>query len=100
MTKQMIRETKPSINVNEVMEVVRTLPIKERQQVRALLESLAEPELPMAEDEFERELIAEGILIDRNDFRFPSLTADRQGFKPVPITGKPVSEIIVVEERR
>ena len=90
-----------SATLDKIIEEVRTLPPDELQQLRAAVESLlSQSDEAAAEDEFERELITEGILIDRVALHLqPSDDARHRSFKPVPVTGKLVSEI-VIEERR
>lgn len=95
------------MSVNEVLEAVRAMSPEERAQVKALLDTLPPEQLSpqesgqtSAEDELERELIAEGIIVDRSELNLsPDTSAPLSAFKPVPATGKPVSEI-VIEERR
>jgi hypothetical protein len=66
--------------------------------VRELVDSLLSlTDEVVAEDEFERELVAEGILLPRGEHATPTMS-DRS-FTPVPVTGKLVSEL-VIEERR
>ena len=91
-----------SATLDKIIEEVKALPPGELQQLRAAVDSLlSESDETSAEDEFERELIAEGILSNRTDLRSeqPAPALDRRSFKPVNVTGKPVSEI-VIEERR
>jgi prevent-host-death family protein len=51
---------------------------------------------PMTEEEFERQMIEKGVLLPRD--AIPAISA-RDDWKPVPIQGKPLSEVIL-EERR
>jgi hypothetical protein len=70
-------------------------------QVRAaVLELLPAPSEQDLEDEFERALTMEGLLLDRKEISEPlSGQTSARTFKPVPVTGKLVSEL-VIEERR
>jgi hypothetical protein len=90
-----------SATLDKIIEEVKHLPPDELQQLRTTVDSLlSRRDEAAAEDEFERELIAEGVLSDRADLGSqPSTPAPSRPFKPVPITGKLVSEI-VIEERR
>lgn len=51
---------------------------------------------PMTEEKFERQMIKKGILLPRDA---APATSARDDWKPVPIQGKPLSEVIL-EERR
>ena len=88
-------------DLDKIIEEVKHLPADELQQLRTTVDSLlSQQNEAAAEDKFERELIAEGVLSDRADFGSqPSTPASSRTFKPVPVTGKLVSEI-VIEERR
>jgi hypothetical protein len=86
-----------SATLDKLKEEVKTLSPDELQQMRALVDSLLSPTDEAAEDEFERALVAEGILLSRSEHTGPAVP-DR-AFKPVPVTGQLVSEL-VVEERR
>jgi len=87
--------------LEKVIEEVKTLAPQDLQRVRELVDSLlSEPGTTDAEEEFERELTAEGVLVAHADLRQANPgPVDRRSFKPVPVTGKLVSEL-VVEERR
>ena len=88
-----------SSTLAEILEEVRTLPPKEQRQLREQLDTIvpSTPTMDELEDEFERELMAEGILgevkpLSDDDPEF-------HAYRPVTVTGKPVSETII-EERR
>lgn len=81
-----------------ILTKLKNLKPEELSQARArVLEFLPAPSEDDLEDEFERELMAEGIL---GDVR-PLLTDDPEfyAYKPVNVEGKPISETII-EERR
>lgn len=86
------------VTLDKVLEEVKALTPQERQKVRELLDTLS-PHVPTQEeeDEFERELLAEGLLS-----RIPPPITDYtlfQNRKPTKVEGKPVSETLI-EERR
>jgi hypothetical protein len=78
--------------LRKIVEEVKALGQEERRELKTLLQEL-EAERPgvITEEEFARKLAAKGMV------SLP--TGPRRPVTPVPITGKPVSEIIV-EERR
>ena len=78
--------------LRKLVEEVKALGEEERRELKTLLESFEE-ERPgtITEDEFARKLAAKGMV------NLP--TGRPRPVSPVPITGKPVSEIIM-EERR
>jgi hypothetical protein len=78
--------------LRRIVEEVKALGDQERRQLKALLQTLeVEPPNSMTEEEFARKLAAKGMV------SLP--TGTPQPITAVPITGKPVSEIII-EERR
>ena len=90
-------------NFDQVVEQVKTLGHGEQLQLLALLEvwltgAPRSPTAdPMTEEEFEQEMLREGIL----DY-IPPVDMDVKSFEewePVEVKGKPVSETII-EERR
>ncbi|HEV7858925.1 MAG TPA: hypothetical protein VGO91_09875 [Pyrinomonadaceae bacterium] len=89
-----------SAEVERVLGEIKALTPEERQQIRAALETMLTdmPGPQMTEEEFERHLLAKGI-ISSIPPRNTDYTAHRD-FKPIEILdGKPVSETII-EERR
>lgn len=84
-----------------ILNKLKGLDTEELVQVRAaVLELLPSPSEEELEDEFERALIIEGLLLDRGEISQPSTSpTSAHAFKPVPVTGKLVSEF-VIEERR
>jgi hypothetical protein len=72
---------------------------KSRGQLRSQLDALVPSALKIEEleDEFERELMADGILGDVKPL--PDYDLEFHAYRPVTVTGKPVSETII-EERR
>jgi hypothetical protein len=91
-----------SATLDKIIAEVRALsPDEQRQlveQLQAIVPASASEE--EREDEFERALMMEGLLLDRRDIAEPATEqTPARTFKPVPVTGKLVSEL-VVEERR
>ena len=84
--------------LDKIKAEVKTLAPDELHQVRELVDSLLSPaDEAAAEDEFERELVAAGILLPRGEHA--ALTTPARAFRPVTVTGQLVSEL-VIEERR
>lgn len=88
-----------SRTLDRIIEEVRQLPLDEQRHLVKQLNAIvpvpsSEDEL---EDEFERELIAEGVLGATNPL--PDDDPEFYAYRPVSVTGKPVSETII-EERR
>ena len=88
--------------LDKIIAEVRALsPDEQRQlveQLQAIVPASASEE--EREDEFERALMIEGLLLDRRDIAEPATEqTPMRAFKPVPVTGKLVSEL-VIEERR
>ena len=85
-------------NLDQVIEEVKALTPDEQRKLRELLDDLLAPPAPqMTEEEFERHLLAKGIISE-----IPPRIIDpvfEQNRRPIEIEGKPVSEIII-EERR
>lgn len=84
-------------NLERVIEEIKALTPDELRHVRRTVEELLGPSrAQITEDEFERELIAEGVIAplkkaeDQYEFR---------SYKPIRVGGEPLSEIII-EERR
>ena len=88
-----------SSTIARILEEVRTLPPKEQRQLRLQLNAIvpSAPTMDELEDEFERELMAEGILGEVKPL--PDHDPQFHAYRPVTVTGKPVSETII-EERR
>ncbi len=88
-----------SSTLAKILEEVRTLPPKEQRQLRSQLDAIvpSTPSMDELEDEFERELMAEGILGEVKPL--PDDDLEFQAYRPVTVTGKPISETII-EERR
>jgi uncharacterized protein len=87
-----------STNFDRVLEQVKTLSADEQRQLRALLDMLlAPPGAPPTEDEFERVLVAAGLLSIPKPQDL-SVEQYRQ-YKPVTVQGKPVSETLIKERR-
>jgi hypothetical protein len=84
-------------NLDQVIEEVKALTPDEQRKLRELLDRLLAPAPQMTEEEFERHLLAKGIISE-----IPPRTVDHifeQNRKPIEVKGKPVSETII-EERR
>lgn len=87
-----------SATLDRIIEEVRALPPDQQRQLReqlnVLVKSSTEDDL---EDAFERELMAEGVLGEVKPL--PDNDPEFYAYRPVTVTGKPVSETII-EERR
>jgi hypothetical protein len=86
-----------SATLDKIKEEMKGLAPEELQEVRELADSLlSEPARPqMTEDEFARYLAAKGVIsLPEGD-----VADDDEGWEPVEVTGKPLSEMIV-EDRR
>ncbi len=84
-------------NFNKVVEAVKALTPAEQWRLRDLLDVfLAPPQTAITEEEFEQELVKEGLISVP-----PPITdfTPYQNRKPIEVKGKPVSETII-EERR
>ncbi len=88
-----------STTLDRIIEEVRALPSDEQRQLVEQLNAIvsSSPTEDEIEDAFERELAAEGIIgkpkpLDTN-------AAEFYAYKPITVTGKPLSEMII-EERR
>jgi hypothetical protein len=78
-------------------EVKRLTPDEQRQLRAALDQLLSPPAVPPTEEQFERELVEEGIL---DQVPLPPSAREPTGKrKPIDIKGKPLSENIL-EDRR
>jgi hypothetical protein len=88
----------PKRTLNEILEEVQALTPTEQEQVREALDRLlAGRESSTLEDELERRLFDAGLL---SEIRPPTLDlAPYRDRRPVEVTGKPLSEVIM-EERR
>lgn len=88
-----------SATLDKIIDEVRQLPPDEQRQLVEQLNAIvpAKPSEDELEDAFERELMAEGVLGEVKPL--PHDDPEFYAYKPVTVTGKPVSETIV-EERR
>jgi len=88
-----------SATLSKILEEVRLLPPREQRQLRSQLDAIVPfpPTTDELEDEFERELMAEGILGEVKPL--PDDDPEFHAYRPVTVTGKPISEMII-EERR
>lgn len=85
-------------NLDQVIEEVKTLTPDDQRRLREWLDrQLAQPAPQMSEEEFERHLLAKGIISE-----IPPPITDLTPFqnrKLMEVKGKPLSEM-VIEERR
>jgi hypothetical protein len=88
-----------STTLDKIIEEVQHLPLDEQRQLRERLNAIApaSPTEDELEDAFERELIAEGVLGEVAPL--PDDDPEFYAYRPVTVTGKPISEMII-EERR
>ncbi len=88
-----------STTLDKIIEEVRQLPPNEQRQLREKLNAIvpSSPTEDELEDAFERELIAEGVLGEVAPL--PDNDPEFHAYRPVTVTGKPISEMII-EERR
>jgi hypothetical protein len=90
----------PTVDFNQVVEIVKALNPAEQWRLRDLLDVWLEPpHRPLTEEEFERLMVRKGILSVP-----PPLTPEDikrfQEWKPVELLkGKPVSETIIAKRR-
>ncbi len=80
------------MSVNEVLEAVKGMSSEEREQVRALLDTL--PDAPTSPEEAAQARLREAGLLTETKPRAESARARRS---PVEIKGKPLSETIIEE---
>lgn len=86
-----------SAALDKIIEEMKALTTDELQQLRATVDSLlSQSDEAAAEDEFERELMAEGFISKVEPLKDFS---PYETYEPVRVSGKPVSEMII-EERR
>ncbi len=88
-----------STTLDKIIEEVRQLTPDEQRQLREKLNAIvpSSPTEDELEDAFEREMIAEGFLGEVKPL--PGDDPKFYDYRPVTVTGKPVSETII-EERR
>lgn len=80
------------MSVNEVLKAVKGLSPEEREQVRALLDTL--PDAPASPEESAQARLREAGLLTETK---PRATSARARRSPVEIKGKPLSETIIEE---
>ena len=84
--------------LEKVLEEVRLLAPAEQIKVRELLdEILPSKKNPPSREEYEKYLLAKGVISHIPTRQPPS--PERLAFKPIKVEGKPISETII-EERR
>lgn len=85
----------------EVLEEIRKLPLSERRQVSdKLRDELEQPELAgrsEKEQQFIKSMMKKGS-IRQLPRRLPE-SPERRSFKPITVTGEPISETIIRERR-
>jgi hypothetical protein len=88
-----------STTLDKIIEEVQHLPLDEQRQLRERLNAIVPPSPTEdeIEDAFERELAAEGFISEAK----PRITdfSPYRDYKPVEVSGQPISEMII-EERR
>ncbi|MDQ3256892.1 MAG: hypothetical protein M3R15_23865, partial [Acidobacteriota bacterium] len=96
-TRREERQQAMSATLDRIIEEVRALPSGEQRQLVEQLNAIvsSSPTEDEMEDAFERELMAEGVLgevkpLSDDDPEF-------YAYRPVTVTGKPVSETIIEE---
>jgi len=84
--------------LEKVIEQVKSLAPEEQMKVRELLDAILPPKkTPPTREEYEQYLLAKGVISHIPTRQPPS--PERKAFKPIKVTGKPISETII-EERR
>jgi hypothetical protein len=94
-----MRGIKMSATLDRIIEEVRALPLAEQKALREKLNDIvpSSPTEDELEDAFEREMIAEGVLGEVAPL--PNDDPEFYAYRPVTVTGQPISEMII-EERR
>ena len=88
------------VTVEQIEREVKQLSAEDLRKVRRLVDSLlenGESKLTMTEEEFVKQLEAEGFI-----GKVPPPTTDfsrYDNYKPVTVTGEPISEMIIRERR-
>ena len=89
------------VTVEQVSSEVQTLSVEDLRKVRKLVDSLLvkkeEAKPTMTEEEFEQYLYEKGIIAEVK----PPITdfSRYDNYKPITITGEPISETIIKERR-
>ena len=88
------------ITVEEINNGVQTLSVEDLRKVREVIDSLIETKETkpqMTEEEFEKHLAEEGFI---TEYKPPIKDFSRyENYKPVTVTGEPISEMIIRERR-
>ena len=87
-----------STSVERILDQIRALTAEEQQQVRAALIS-DDTKPPMTEDEFEQHLLDAGVISELKPTITDEDLARVRAYRPIEVTGKPVSETLI-EDRR
>ena len=88
-----------STNVERVLEQIRALTAEEQKEIRAALNPSATTRPPMTEDEFQQHLLDAGVISELKPPMSEQELARFRAYKPIEVTGKPVSETLI-EDRR
>lgn len=84
--------------LERLLEEIRSLTPAELAKVRELLDSLPPaPAVPPSREEYEKYLLAKGIISHIPTRQPPS--PEREAFKPIEVEGEPLSETIIRERR-
>ncbi|CAN5817906.1 hypothetical protein BH20ACI4_BH20ACI4_17550 [soil metagenome] len=88
------------VTVEQIVNEVQTLSAEDLRKVRSVVDSLLEKKeskLQMTEEEFEKKLAEEGFI---TEYKPPLTDFSRyENYKPVTVTGEPISETIIKERR-
>ncbi len=82
--------------LEKILEEIKSLTPAAQAKVRELLDSLEPPPPPVSREEYEKYLLAKGIITHIPSRQIPP---ERRDFKPVEIEGEPLSETIIRERR-
>ena len=88
------------VTVEQIENEVKQLSREDLRKVQGLIDSLLEKKeakLTMTEEEFEKHLAEEGFITEYK----PPITdfSSYENYKPVTVTGEPISEMIIRERR-
>ena len=88
------------VTIEQIENEVKQLSREDLRKVRELVDSLLKTEETkpkMTEEEFEKNLVEEGFITEYK----PPITdfSSYENYKPVTVTGEPISEMIIRERR-
>jgi hypothetical protein len=92
-----LKEPLKMSTVEKIYQEAIALPPNDLRRLIDMLSHVEAPGSPMTEEDFQKRLLHEGIIS-----RLPVPVAERkplEGFRPIKVEGKPLSEVII-EERR